>query len=62
MKENEWLRFEKSGRVSDYLIYCQSDTGKYSEYETSRNMAENYSDCGTNRDNAENSSVQNVSE
>ncbi|MCD8232130.1 MAG: hypothetical protein LUD14_10060 [Clostridiales bacterium] len=44
MKESEWLRFEKSGRVADYLTYCQSDAGKYSEYETCRNMAENYSE------------------
>ncbi len=33
MKEQEWLCFEKSGRVSDYLTYCQSSAGKFCEYE-----------------------------
>ena len=34
MEEKEWLCFEKSGRISDYLAYCRSSAGKYSEYET----------------------------
>lgn len=34
MEEKEWLCFEKSGRVSDYLAYCQSSIGKYAEYGT----------------------------
>lgn len=33
MEEKEWLCFEKSGKVSDYLAYCQSSAGRYSEYE-----------------------------
>ncbi|MCC8028224.1 MAG: hypothetical protein LIO75_00185, partial [Lachnospiraceae bacterium] len=32
MREKEWVSFEKSGRVSDYLTYCQSSTGKFSEF------------------------------
>lgn len=32
MRDKEWICFEKSGRVSDYLAYCQSSTGKFSEF------------------------------
>lgn len=34
MEDKEWLCFEKSGRVSDYLAYCHSGVGKFTEYET----------------------------
>ena len=34
MEEKEWLCFEKSGKVSDYLTYCQSSSGRFSEYGT----------------------------
>ena len=34
MEDKKWLSFEKTGRVTDYLTYCQSSIGKYAEYET----------------------------
>ena len=34
MEEKEWLCFEKSGKVSDYLAYCPSSSGRFSEYGT----------------------------
>ena len=32
MEDKDWLCFEKSGLVADYLTYCQSSIGKYAEY------------------------------
>ena len=36
MEDKKWLSFEKTGRVTDYLTYCQSSIGKYAEYETGK--------------------------
>lgn len=36
MEDKEWLRFEKSGRIADYLTYCQSSVGRFTDFGTDR--------------------------
>lgn len=52
MKEKEWLCFEKSGRVSDYLNYCQSNAGRlggYGDEDTKRCGRQDGADLYTDR-------------
>lgn len=63
MEEKEWLCFEKSGKVSDYLTYCQSSPGRFSEYDTAvarRCEEQNGTDLCTDGDGAEDSSGRGV--
>ena len=36
LADKEWICFEKSGRVTDYLAYCQSVACRYSEFESEK--------------------------
>ncbi len=63
MEEKDWMCFEKSGRVSDYLAYCQSSRGKFSGYDASntrRGEEQDGADLYDDGDGAENSSGRGV--
>lgn len=63
MEEKDWMCFEKSGRVSDYLAYCQSSQGRFSGYDTNdvrRGEEQDGADLCPDGDGAENSSGRGV--
>lgn len=56
MEDKNWLSFEKSGLVADYLQYCASSVGKYADYETKdrgRSVEEHGADLYPDRDDTE---------
>ncbi len=56
MKEKEWTCFEKSGKVSDYLMYVKNSAGTrtaLTEIKSERCDAQDGTDMYSNRDDSQ---------
>ena len=63
MIENEWISFEKSGKVSDYLAYCMSSADRFGGcvQETAKRWeGQNGADMCSDGDRAERSSGRGI--